>query len=305
VAHPARASFAGLTVQTVLYGDPPAAVMRTVEAAAAAVHQAFGVYEIDRWTLRIGDCSPRPVMSDDDIANVDKVVKAAGGDASVEWFDANLGSAGGHNRLMEQATTQLAIIMNPVIMAPDMVTRILSSMGPDVGIVEARQLPIEHPKDYDRQTGETSWSSGACSLVEVELFRQLGGYDSASFFLYCDDVDLSWRVRLAGKKVVHQPLARVFHDKRLEVNGQITPGEAELYYSAEAAMILAYKYSRPDLAESIAAALTAGTDDQRRAVKEFRRRQRAGELPKPIDPDHRVAQFVNGDYAVHRTGPNL
>jgi len=31
-----------------------------------------------------------------------------------------------------------------------------------------------------------------------ELFLELQGFDADTFFLYCDDVDLSWRVRLAA-----------------------------------------------------------------------------------------------------------
>jgi hypothetical protein len=32
----------------------------------------------------------------------------------------------------------------------------------------------------------------------------------------------------------------------------------------------------------------------------LRERQRSNALPEPLDPDGRVAQFVDGDYAVHR-----
>ena len=116
-----------------------------------------------------------------------------------------------------------------------------------MGIVEARQIPLEHPKKFDPVDGSTSWASGACMMIRAELLQQVGGFDGDSFFMYCDDVDFSWRARLAGYQVIHQPSARVFHDKRIQVDGRLVVSDAERYYSAEAALLMAWKYSRPDL----------------------------------------------------------
>jgi GT2 family glycosyltransferase len=138
-------------------------------------------------------------------------------------------------------------------------------------------------------------------MVPVAVVREIGGYDSRSFFLYCDDVDFSWRVRLAGHRVVHQPTARVFHDKRLDVDGAWVVGAAEEYWSAEGALVLAHKYSRPGRVREIRRDLLAhGTEAQRRAVADFDRRADEGRLPDPIDRDHAVGLFVDGNYARHR-----
>src|SRR5690606_12759794 len=118
---------------------------------------------------------------------------------------------------------------------------------PGVGLVEAKQIPIEHPKDFDPETGETSWASTACAMGPLEVFREIDGFDADSFFLYGDDVDFSWRVRLAGYKVIHQSSAFVFHDKRLSHEGRWMSSPAEQYYSAEATLLLTYKWSRSDL----------------------------------------------------------
>ena len=78
-------------------------------------------------------------------------------------------------------------------------------------------------------------------------------------------------------------------------------GPAEHYYAAEAALILAWKYSRPDLAEQWASDMEESTMElQRDAASEFRRRQAADLLPTPIDPDAEVAQFIGTDFAQHR-----
>lgn len=64
-------------------------------------------------------------------------------------------------------------------------------------LLEARQFPEEHPKPYDPLTGDTPWSSGACLLVPNTVYQRLGGFDP-NFFMYLEDVDLSWRARAAG-----------------------------------------------------------------------------------------------------------
>ncbi|MHB8219261.1 MAG: glycosyltransferase family 2 protein [Acidimicrobiales bacterium] len=221
------------------------------------------------------------------------------------FYNQNLGSAEGHNTFFRRMDCDLALVMNPDAHAsPLLLVELLAAAeDPLVGIVEARQLPLEHPKEFNRSTGETGWASGACFLVRRDVLRQVEGFDSASFFLYCDDVDFAWRTRLAGYRVVYRPSAAVFHDKRLDQAGQVIPTAAEIYYSAEAALLMAWKYSRPDLTEMWCTNhLASGHDAHRRAVEAFRRRRREDSLPSPLDPEGRVAQFVGYNYGPHRFG---
>lgn len=51
---------------------------------------------------------------------------------------------------------------------------------------------------------------GGCTLVRADLFAALGGFDPA-ITMFGEDVDLSWRARVAGARVVVAPLARVAH----------------------------------------------------------------------------------------------
>ena len=147
--------------------------------------------------------------------------------------------------------------------------------SPRVGIVEARQIPLEHPKKFDPVDGSTSWASGACMMIRAELLQQIGGFDGDSFFMYCDDVDFSWRARLAGYQVIHQPSARVFHDKRIQVDGRLVVSDAERYYSAEAALLMAWKYSRPDLVALWSEEMLATSESPKvKAVQEFPRPRR-------------------------------
>ena len=61
--------------------------------------------------------------------------------------------------------------------------------------------------------------SGACCLIRRETFLALGGFVD-SFFLYYDDADLGWRVRIAGLRVVYCPEATVQHDYEFARRGR-------------------------------------------------------------------------------------
>ena len=78
-------------------------------------------------------------------------------------------------------------------------------------LIEARQFPSEHPKPYNLQTLDTPWASGCCLLVPRELYGTVGNVDPW-FWLYMEDVDYSWRVRMAGRRVLHCASALYAHD---------------------------------------------------------------------------------------------
>lgn len=291
-----------LRVQSVLYGNEPDRIIQTIENLERAVDLAiFGGY-LKSASLVYGDCSPMPVFKPGELSALTSQCRALSTIAH-DVFDGNLGSALGHNTLFKSNEADYVLIMNPdVIMSPNAIIEMIKAMRmPGTGMVEAKQLPIEHPKEFNPVTGETPWATTACAMIDAELMSELGGFDNQSFFLYCDDVDFSWRVRLAGRKVIYQSTAAVFHDKRLAVDGKWMAGPAEHYYSAEAALMLACKYSRQDVVESILGFFTgSGVPYFEKAAAEYLRRKAEGTLPSPIDADHQVGYFADGLYARHR-----
>lgn len=62
---------------------------------------------------------------------------------------------------------------------------------------------------YDGQT-DIFAASGAASLYRVETLKQVGLLDE-DFFAYYEDVDLSFRMQLAGWEVGYVPESRVYH----------------------------------------------------------------------------------------------
>jgi len=57
---------------------------------------------------------------------------------------------------------------------------------------------------------EISFASGAAMLVKKEVIAKVGAFDE-NFYMYCEDTDLSWRMRLAGYRVLFVPQSRVWH----------------------------------------------------------------------------------------------
>lgn len=294
---------ATLRIQSILFHNETQAIERTLDCIQRAADLAIAQGCFSAVQVAYGDCSPAALFDDETIARL----QAAHADyfsLDVTHFDANLGSAKGHNTLLQASEADYLLIMNPdVVLAPNALielARPLMSLA-GVGMVEARQLPIEHPKAYNPVTGETSWATTACALIPASVFAQIGAFDNETFFLYCDDVDFSWRVRLAGLKVVYQPSATVFHDKRLSNDAGWLPSNAEKYYSAEAALLLPSKWSRPDIAERILKQYQgSGIEYLERAAAEYKKREAEGRLPHPLDADHRVAEFVGDMYTTHR-----
>lgn len=291
-----------LTVQSILYENDRESIVRAAEATANSAKIAISAGSIAGWALVLGDCGAVATLDEQAIERIKAVVEMSEGTFIHEVFGQNLGHGGGHNRLAPLTESELLLFLNPdAVLAPNTIQSLVEVMTEAVGVVDGRQLPLEHPKDFDQATGETSWASGACSLTSRRAFEAVSGFDHETFFLYCDDVDYSWRLKLAGFDVRHEPSARVFHDKRLEVTGDIVASPAEVYYSAEAGLLLAHKYSQFDIVAAILAAFHDSSEEHLlRAAGEFERRRSAGSLPASLDPDHAVGQFINGNYAVHR-----
>jgi GT2 family glycosyltransferase len=128
----------------------------------------------------------------------------------------NVGFGAGHNRLMRAAWERGAthyLAMNPdAALHPDGVGALLRMAGAarDGALVQAIQFPAEHTVTYDASTFETPWVSGACLLIPRAVFAGVGDFDEG-FFMYCEDVDLSWRARAAGFRTLTCPAALLFH----------------------------------------------------------------------------------------------
>lgn len=289
-------------VQSIVYKTDVDAVAKTLRALDNSARIGLEEGRVERVEVILGDSSPERVISPE---MLDEITAGLNHLAEVryDYFDENTGTAKGHNRLARLHECTFIVTSNPdVVPEPRALWHLLETFDdPRTGMAEAKQIPVEHPKDYDVETGETGWAATAFAMTPRDVFDAVGGFDESTFFMYCDDVDYSWLVREKGLAVIFQPAAVVFHDKRLSLGGAWQPTSAEHFYSAQASLLLAHKWSREDIVETVAAAYeTSDVEQFKAALEEFRGRVAAGALVAQHDPENEVAMFEHGFYAPHR-----
>ena len=121
--------------------------------------------------------------------------------------------------LADQAATEPDTLTAPRILRPD--GRVWFSGGVvrlDIGAT--RTMPGTDSTD------PTGWLTGACLAVHRDLWTRLGGFDG-EYFLYWEDVDLSWRCTEVGGRLAVRDDITVVHS----VGGtQQSTGKSLVYY---------------------------------------------------------------------------
>ncbi len=152
-------------------------------------------------------------------------------------LDTNLGFATGNNAGARGATAPyLVFLNNDTLVQPGWLAALLRAAEGDrhVGLVTSHIVYMDRPEvvdsagdgylrcgggfkrghgqSIDRAAGdrEVFGACGAAFLIRRELFERLGGFDEDYFMVY-EDVDLSYRARLAGSRIVLASGALVRH----------------------------------------------------------------------------------------------
>ena len=88
---------------------------------------------------------------------------------------------------------------------------------------------------------EVFWASGAAFCCRAEIFHRLGGFD-ADFFAHMEEIDLCWRMQIAGYKVMVEPRSRVYH-----LGGGTMPNESpdKLYLNYRNNLAMIFKCAPP------------------------------------------------------------
>ena len=69
---------------------------------------------------------------------------------------------------------------------------------------------LETDKGQYDSPKDVFWATGACLMVRSRVYKSLGGLDSR-FFAHMEEIDLCWRMQLAGWKVTVVPSSVVYH----------------------------------------------------------------------------------------------
>jgi len=152
--------------------------------------------------------------------------------------DRNLGFAGGNNVGMKLSEGDfVALVNNDTKVDPAWLIEMVkvAESDPRVGIATSKMLFMDRPNIINNAGSfvlPNGWGSdrgfeqedkgqfevveevfsacGASMLLRKSMLDEIGLFDE-SFFCYYEDVDLSWRARLAGWKIVYTPLSFLYH----------------------------------------------------------------------------------------------
>ncbi len=140
------------------------------------------------------------------ILNSDVEFTAGGLEEMIEYLDAHpeVGALG-PMLLNGDGTVQMSCRRFPS-MLENAVHGLLGEVWPGNPFTRSYQM-----KDMCRDgPREVDWVSGAAVLLRREAAERVGGFDEA-YFMYVEDVDLCWRLREAGYRVVYHPSLSLVH----------------------------------------------------------------------------------------------
>ena len=76
---------------------------------------------------------------------------------------------------------------------------------------KGRIFDVCEPEAHQYDTAEPIfWASGAAMFVRAAVYHELGGLD-AYFFAHQEEIDLCWRMQLAGYRIMSCPSSVVYH----------------------------------------------------------------------------------------------
>ena len=143
------------------------------------------------------------------------------------------GFGANHNRALAGAAEDCVCVLNP-----DVLLDHGSPFAPLVALAAQPGTGCAYPLQLDRQgrvqdseralptpqalwqrrvlrrtESAVDWVNAACLVLPSPVWQALGGFDE-SYFMYCEDVDLCLRIRLAGLALVRAPVPVVHAGER-------------------------------------------------------------------------------------------
>jgi len=187
-------------------------------------------------------------------------------------FDTNYGFTGGYNRALGQISADYYVLLNsdievspgwiePVIRQMEADSQVAACMpkirsynqpenfeyaGAAGGFIDKLGYPfcrgrilnvIEKDKGQYDDTTEIFWATGACMFVRASHFNDVGGLDE-DFFAHMEEIDLCWRLKNRGFKIMYVAESVVYH-----VGGGTLPNNnpRKLYLNYRNNLFLLYK----------------------------------------------------------------
>ena len=160
-------------------------------------------------------------------------------------FEKNYGFAEGYNKALREVESDYYVILNSdVEVTPNWLSTLYDYMkaNPDVSACQPK-IRSYHRRDYFEYAGAAGgfidkfgypfcrgrifgevekdegqydevvdifWATGACLFIHAADFWEAGGFDE-EFFAHQEEIDLCWRLKSRGKRIVCVPQSVVYH----------------------------------------------------------------------------------------------
>jgi len=159
--------------------------------------------------------------------------------------DANYGFTGGYNRVLEKVEADYYVLLNSDIeVSPNWIEPVIELMEADNmiaaaapkiksyaqkkhfehagaagGFIDHLGYPfcrgrifydVEEDRGQYNQSGEVFWASGAALFIKKKHWDMSGGFDE-QFFAHMEEIDLCWRLKNMGYKIMYCAESEVFH----------------------------------------------------------------------------------------------
>lgn len=160
-------------------------------------------------------------------------------------LDKNYGFAEGYNQALCQIENEYTVLLNSdVEVTPHWLDAPLAAMEADPAIAAAQpKIRAQRHKDYFEYAGAAGgymdiygypycrgrilhvvekdeaqydttadilWATGACLFIRTAIYKEVGGLD-AGFFAHQEEIDMCWRLRSRGYRLVCTPQSVVYH----------------------------------------------------------------------------------------------
>ena len=179
--------------------------------------------------------------TDDSVA----LLKAQFPEVKLILLERNWGFADGYNKALEQVEAQYYLLLNSDIeVSPSWLTPMLRFMDAheDVAACQPKLRSVAEPEKFEYAGGsggyidrygypfcrgrlfdsveqdsgqyddaaDVLWATGAALLIRARIYKEVGGLDGR-FFAHSEEIDMCWRIRLRGYRVVCLPESVVYH----------------------------------------------------------------------------------------------
>ena len=160
-------------------------------------------------------------------------------------LDKNYGFAGGYNKALAQINADYFVLLNSdVEVTENWLQPLLNYMNENADVAACQpKIKSFYNRDYFEHAGASGgfidylgfpfcrgrvfgtaemdrgqydtvidvfWATGACLLIRSELYNQVGGLDD-EFFAHMEEIDLCWRLKGQGFRIVCIPQSEVYH----------------------------------------------------------------------------------------------